>query len=137
VVTLTGRKPVVVVGKDGRKRRRFYIDRGSGRAAPPDAGAIQAAVEGKARTTPDRPSQLDSEMDGVPAGGTIAVHMRGGKGSAEALRENVRQAMASARLSNAPAVHRVEFFLPDRTVIRYVRKRDGTYRRTLLRPPGG
>ena len=115
VVTLTGRGP-------------NYQERGQGRVdAPPTARDLRSAVMKKARSTPAKPSQLNAPIEGVPTGGTIAVHMRGGADAAGALRGAVRDAMAKARLKGSPHVKEVEFFLPDRTIVRYVRQCDGSY----------
>jgi hypothetical protein len=117
------------------------VGQGGAREATPDR--IQAAVLSKVRSAPSRRSQLDVPMAGVPAGGTLVVHLPHG---GPAARENVDIAMEAieSQLRATPWVDAIEFFLPgtqpaasggpsakgEPRTVRYVRDDAGAYIRT-------
>ena len=106
--------------------RRGYQPHGVGGQRVPGVADIVAAVRRKIRSRPGRPSQLDVPMPGVPAGGTVAVHLpRAAPGTSN----DVATAMSqlAQELRNTPHVHAVEFYLPGAPPVRYVRDAAGGF----------
>jgi hypothetical protein len=100
------------------------VGEGGRNVAAPDR--IQAAVLSKVTSSPGRRSQLDVPLAGVPAGGTLVVHLpRGGPDAAH----NVDIAMTAlaANLRATPWVEAIEFFLPGTATVRYARNASGAY----------
>lgn len=137
-----GRSPDLVVDilqSDGTMRRtRVEINTLTGTTAGPkprgEAGDNQPAVDDianavrkKARDVPDgQRSQLAAPVAGVPAGGTLAMHLPYAGVDATA---DVGAAMTklSAFLEKTPHVEAIEFYLPGAKRLRYVRDSSGTY----------
>jgi hypothetical protein len=103
-----------------------YLARGAGGARATTATDIVRAVDGKIASRAGRPSQLVAPVTGLPAGGTLFVHLPHAGATAAA---DVAAAMArlAPRLARTTYVHGVEFVLPNRTVLRYVRDAAGAF----------
>jgi hypothetical protein len=91
------------------------------------SGDIADAVRRKVLPSKGQ-SQLAVPLAGVPAGGTLVVHLPRGGASADA---NVQAAMArlAPDLFTAPHLQTVQFVLPGSIGVRYVRTPAGTYAR--------
>lgn len=103
VTTVTGARP-------------GYQPRGIGRATEQTAKQVAAAIRRKVPL--DGTGQLDVDLPGVPKGGTLSIHLRGG-GDAHAA---VAAAMKTcAKRLERSSVDVVEFHLPGHRVLRYSR----------------
>ena len=108
-----------------------YQPRRKGGADTPMVSTVSAAIKNTVGTTSVRASQFDTPMEGVPARGTLAPHLRGvaGESADDIASKSMERAPESLR--NNPAVDRVEFFVPGNGVLVYTKMPDGFFQ---LRP---
>jgi hypothetical protein len=107
-----------------------YHPVGAAPARPPSARSITQAIRRKIETAPGAPSQFTSVVPGVPARGTLVVHVqRHIPGNAPQVHTNVRSAVTRAQpqLALHPEVERLEFWVQNRsTPMIFVRQGGGS-----------
>lgn len=113
---------VEVVTTTGAGNR--YVGRGPVTSAPATVDTIEARLLSKVPA--GRPGQLTAPLPGVPIGGTVAVHIpQPGPNGAGDVADAMRR--LAPELIRRPELTRVEFYLPGRPPIVYVRQPAGTY----------